>query len=464
MKSEIQKLVEQRNFAALKQKLAAMEAADIAELVGELDGKEMGVVFRLLSTDKAAEVFSHLSLDKQERLIEILSGEAMVKILNEMSPDDRTELFEELPEDVAQRLIGGLSWAERQVAIDLLKYPEHSVGRLMTPEFVTIKPNWTVKQALEHIRKVAPQKETINVVYVVDSAGRLIDDLELADLVLADPDATVDEIIDRHPVALLATADQTEAVDMMKKYDAVALPVVDDKGVLVGIVTIDDVMDVAEEEDTEDFQKMSAVVALEEPYFATTIVEMLRKRLPWLALLFCAELLTVLALNKFESRLDVAIFALTVLFMPLINSTAGNTGSQMAGLVIRGLAVHEMRPSHWWRILGRELLTGGTMGLTLGLLGTIAAVLLLGFRQSSVSGSFLMLSTDLWIKAIGVGVSIAVAVTVANIIGAMIPLVFQSLGLDPAVTSGPFLASIMDVTGVVIYFTIASSLLMLLKI
>ena len=437
MKSEIQKLVEQRNFVALKQKLAAMEAADIAELVGELDGKEMGVVFRLLSTDKAAEVFSHLDLDKQERLIEILSGEAMFKILNEMSPDDRTELFEELPDDVAQRLIGGLSWAERQVAIDLLKYPEHSVGRLMTPEFVTIKPDWTVKQALEHIRKVAPQKETINVVYVVDSAGRLIDDLELADLVLADPDATVDEIIDRHPVALSATADQTEAVDMMKKYDAVALPVVDDKGVLVGIVTIDDVMDVAEEEDTEDFQKISGVIVFEEPYFATTFGEMLRKRLPCLIILAIAGIFTASGVALFEHSMGKDMLILLVAFLPLLNDSAGNTGSQISALIIRGLAVREMRLDNWFSVFSREIRMGPSLGLFLGIIACIIA-LIFG-RPLKV--------------ALVLALSMVLALTVANLVGAMLPFVLKRIHLDPATTSGPLITTIMDILTVIIYFT-----------
>ncbi len=456
---EIRELIAAKEFATLKEYLIALDSPDVAELAGDLDGEELGVVFRLLPTEIAAEVFALLELEKQERLLEVLSGEALADILNEMSPDDRTELLEELPDDVAARLIGSLSPDERRVAIDLLQYPEESVGRLMTPEFVAIEADATVRGVLDHLREVAPQKETINVLYVVDSAGRLVDDIRLEDLVLAEPDAVVGDIIDRHPVSLSATADREEAVDIIKKYDAVALPVVDAAGLLVGIVTIDDAMDVAEEEDTEDFQKMAGVAALEEPYFATTYGEMLRKRLPWLAMLFAAEILTVLALTNFQNTLNVAMFALIVLFMPLVNATAGNTGSQMAGLVIRGLAVREMEPGHWWRILMRELALGGTMGVILGMLGVAAAMILLSLSQAGAAAS----DASQWPNALAVGVSIASAVIVANIAGAMIPLLFKRLGMDPAVTSGPFLASIMDITGVMIYFSIASGMLVVLQ-
>ena len=456
---EIRELIIRKDFATLKKYMTALDSPDVAELIGDLDGEELGVVFRLLPRQIAAEVFALLELEKQERLLEILSGEALAGILNEMPPDDRTELLEDLPEDIAARLIGTLNPAEREVATDLLRYPEDSIGRLMTPEFVAIDADATVRGVLDHLREVAPQKETINVLYVVDADSRLIDDIRLEDLVLAEPDAVVGEIIDRHPVSLQATADREEAVDIIKKYDAVALPVVDETGIMVGIVTIDDVMDVAEEENTEDFQKMAGVGALEEPYFATTYAEMLRKRLPWLALLFAAEILTVLALTNFQNTLNVAMFALIVLFMPLVNATAGNTGSQMAGLVIRGLAVREMEPGHWWRILTRELALGGTMGVILGVLGVAAAMVLLSLGQAGAE----MSEASRWSNAVAVGVSITSAVIVANLAGAMIPLLFKRLGMDPAVTSGPFLASIMDVTGVMIYFSIASGMLVLLQ-
>ena len=448
---EIREFIERKDFAGLKGVLGELDVHDVADLAGDLDGNELGVVFRLLEPQRAADVFAALELEKQERLLEILSGEALGDILNEMSPDDRTELLEEVPEDVAGRLIDKLDRREREVAIGLLHYPEQSIGRLMTPEFVAVKVGWNAREVLEHLRRVAPQKETLNILYVVDEGGRLIDDIRLEDLVLADPDEVVGEIIDRHPVFLSAYDDREQAVEILRKYDEVALPVVDSAGVMVGIVTHDDVMDVQAEEDTEDFHKIMAVAALEEPYFATTYGEMLRKRLPWLVLLFGAELLTVLALSSFLGSLNAGLFALLVLFMPLINATAGNTGSQMAGLIIRGLAVREMSPGDWWRVLFRELALGGTLGVALGLLGVVASMFMMRFAGAAPDAG------AAWSNAIGVGVSVTTAVIVANLIGSMVPLLFKRMGLDPAVTSGPFLASVMDVTGVMIYFSVATA-------
>ncbi len=439
---EIRELIDQKDFATLKSVLAELDVHDVADLMGQLRGEDLGVVFRLLPRDRATQVFAQLELEQQERLTEILSSESLSRILNDMPPDDRTELLEDLPEDVAQRLLGTLSRDQRQVAIELLHYPADSIGRLMTPEYVAVPAHLTVREVLEHIRRVAPRKETLNMLFVVDEAGRLVDEIRLEDLVLADPDAVVGDIIDRHPVYLRANEDREVAVEIFMKYDEVALPVVDDDGVLVGIVTHDDVMDVQEEENTE------------EPYFATTFPEMLRKRLPWLALLFMAELLTVLALTGFQQRLEVGLFAVIFLFMPLINATAGNAGAQMAGLVIRGLAVHEMEPKDWSRVLGRELLLGGTMGFALGLLGVVTSALVLIWGKGEPVSQMALLA-----KAGGVGISVAAAVVFANVAGGMIPLFFKRIGLDPAVTSGPFLAAIMDVSGVLIYFTVASAML-----
>ena len=451
---EIRELIQQKQFAELKHVLCELDVHDVADLLGTLQGRELGVAFRLLSRNRAAEVFANLELEQQEDLLSILTSEDLAGILNAMPPDDRTSLLEDLPEQIAGRLIASLRPDEREVAEELLQYPEDSIGRLMTPEYVAVRADWTVQQVLNHIRKVAPEKETLNMLFVVDEAGKLLDEVRLEDLVLADPEATVSKIREHNPAYLLATDDREQAVEVFKKYDEVALPVVEANGVLVGIVTHDDVMDVQEEEDTEDFHKMAGVVALEEPYFATTFFEMLRKRLPWLGLLFAAEMLTVLALTRFEQNLDVRIFALIVLFMPLINATAGNAGAQMAGLVIRGLAVRELGPGDWLRILGRELTLGGTLGLCLGVMGVAAAWVMLSLGRANPPAGLELLA-----KSAGVGISITAAVVFANLAGGMIPLLFKRIGLDPAVTSGPFLTSVMDISGVLIYFTIATGLL-----
>ncbi len=270
LESEIRELIERKDFATLKRSLAALDEHDLVELADGLDGPDLGVVFRLLPPAAAGEIFGGLELETQERLLEVLTGDKLAGILNEMPPDDRTELFEDLPGDVTDRLINALDDDERLVAIDLLRYREDSIGRLMTPEYVAIMADWTCRRVFDHLREVAPQKETFNVLYVVDADGKLVDELTLEDLVLADPGDVVGELIDRHFVALNADQDREDAVEAFMHQEAVALPVIDDGGVLVGIVTVDDVMDVQEEENTEDFHKIVAVTALEEPYFATT--------------------------------------------------------------------------------------------------------------------------------------------------------------------------------------------------
>ncbi len=444
---EIRKLVEEKNFTALKATIRDMEVHDLTELLGDLEGEDLAVVFRLLPRDEAADIFGDLEIERQEELLETLSSEKVVAILHDMPPDERTELLEELPGELAQRLLNNLRGEERQIAQSLLAYPEESIGRQMTPEYVAIRPDWTIKHVLAHIRKVAPAKETLNVVYVVDKNWKLLDEIRLEQIVLADPDQTVGDLMDEQVPLLQANDDQEAAVELFKKYEALALPVVNSKGVLVGIVTVDDGLDVAEEENTEDFQRMAGMAPLEGSYFGTGFLAMLRKRLPWLALLLAAQTLTTIVLLGFDK---LPLFAVLVLFVPLINSPAGNTGTQMAGLMIRGLAVAEVELSDWWRVLLRELRHGLVLGLTLAVLG---------FAAAWVFSSFAHVKADPRQLAFAVSLAIALAVTLANVIGSMLPFFFKRVGLDPAVTSGPFIASLMDVSGIMIYFTIATTVL-----
>lgn len=445
--SEIHELVEGKDFARLKSTIGAMEVHDLTALLGELDGDDVAVVFRFLGRELAADVFGDLEIEQQEELLVTLSSETVAGILNDMPPDERTELLEELPGSLAQRLMSGLRGDELRVARSLLAYPEDSVGRLMTPEYVAIRPDWTVDDVFAHIRKVAPAKETLNVIYVVDEDGKLLDEITLEGLVLADHSDAVRDLMDRQVATLQATDDREAALDDFKKYEAVALPVVDSQGALVGMVTVDDAMDVAEEEYSEDVQKMAGMGALEYSYFGTGMAGMLGKRLPWLVLLLAAQMLTVLALTNFlENFKYVTEFAVLVLFMPLINSTAGNTGSQAAVLMTRGFAVQEMDLGDWTRVLLHEVTRGLIMGLVLGVAG-YGTVVLFG-RGGQV--------------ALAVGLSIVTAVTLANLIGSMLPFLFKRIGLDPAVTSGPFLASLMDLSGIVIYFSIAVAIFRLL--
>jgi len=439
----IHQLLEAKDFVALKSAVAEMEVHELTDLLTELEGTDLAVVFRLLPSGDAADVFGDLPLELQEELLDTLSSAKVATILNDMPPDERTELLEELPGELAQRFLRSLRGEELRIARDLLNYPEQSIGRLMTPEYVAIKPDWTIAEVLTHIRGVAPAKETINMAYVVDARSKLIDEVSLEQLVLSDPDASVQDLMDGHVAALEAYEDQEAAIDEFKKYEAVALPVVNSQGILVGIVTVDDVMDVQEEENTEDFQKMAAVGAMESSYFHTSYFRMMAKRLPWLVLLFLAEILTVITLDAFGGSIDHKLLAIMVGFVPLINSCAGNTGSQMAGLMIRGLAVAEIDSADWAKVMGRELMRGVSLGVVLGLMG---------FATVMVFGKGLSLA---W----GVMLALVAVMALANLLGSMLPLFFKRIGVDPAVTSGPFIASIMDVSAILVYFSIAAAIL-----
>jgi len=444
MKARAHELIEAKDFATLKASIRQMEVHDLTELLAELEEEDLAVVFRLLPQQDAAEIFGDLPIERQEELLETFSSEKVASILNDMPPDERTELLEELPGALTQGLLSSLRGDQLKIARSLLNYPEDSIGRRMTPEYVAVRPDWDIEKVLLHIRQVGADKETVNVIYVVDDRGKLLDELTLEQLVLADRDAAVRDLMDEQVAVLGAFDDQESAVDEFKKYEAVALPVADSQGVLVGIVTVDDVLDVAEEEDTEDFQKMAGMAALEYSYFGTGFSGMIRKRLPWLVLLLMAQMLTTVALTSFTA---VPLFAALVIFMPLINSPAGNTGSQMAGLMIRGLAVQEMEMRDWWRVLFRETGRGLALGVILAVLG-YGAVMLFGRGHG-----------------IGLAVALAIisAVTMANLLGSMLPFLFKRIGLDPAVTSAPFIASLMDVSAIMIYFSIAVAVLKLAR-
>ncbi len=446
---EIEELLAQRRFDQLRAALIDFEPADIAELVDGLEPDQAALVFRLLPRDLATEVFSYLDPEQQQQLIAHLGTERVAALLNELEPDDRTALFEELPAEVAQRLLALLTPAERRVTQAILGYPEESVGRLMTPDYVRVRADWTIARALEHIRKYGRDAETVNVIYVIDEQHRLIDDLHIRQFLLADPQQTVESLMDRKVVALAATDDREEAVRLMQHYDVIALPVVDSRGILVGIVTADDVADVAEEEATEDIQKMGGMEALDAPYLESSLAQMLRKRAGWLSLLFLGQMLTATAMGFFEDAIERAV--VLALFLPLIISSGGNAGSQATSLVIRAMAVGEVTLRDWWRVLRRELITGLTLGLWLGLIG-VARIVLWPDHASVYGDHYLQL-------ALAVGVSTLGVVTFGAFAGAMLPFVLRLLGLDPAAASAPFVATVVDVTGVIIYFSVAAVML-----
>jgi magnesium transporter len=437
-KIDIESLIEDGEFFKLKSALSELEIHDLAELLSELDGeKELPIAFRLLPTERAAEILGEFELDKQEDLLTKLSGKKIADIINEMPPDDRTVLLEELPGEMAQRLMNQLRGEQLTIARTLLGYPEDSIGRRMTPNYIAVREDWTIDQVLHQIRKVGKTRETFNVLYVVDKHWKLLDEIQLENIVLADPDQTVFDIMDNQVSSLNASDDQEIAVEEFKKYDALVLPVVDKAGTLVGIVTVDDIMDIQEEENTEDMQKMAAMVVMEESYFSTGFLRMATKRLPWLLLLLLVGIFAVMALEGFAE-----LFAIIGMFMPLINAAAGNTGAQISTLMIRGFAVNEIHLSDWLRVLTREGLRGVVMGIVLALLASAIAI------------SF---SHKIGI-AFAVGIAMIAAVTLANVIGSMLPFIFKRIGIDPAVTSGPFISCLMDISSILIFFSIASGM------
>jgi magnesium transporter len=443
---DIRELIAAGEFFRLKQTLTEMDIHDVADLLVRMpEEKELAIAFRLLPKEKAAEIFGEFEPEQQEKLLATFNNTEVADLINHMPPDDRTELLEELPGQVAQKLMNYLRGEELTMARALLAYPEGSIGRVMTPEYVAVRKHWTIQRVLEHLRRVAADRETFYIVFVVDDNWKLVDEIYLEDIVLSEPTETVEELMDGQYSCLTATDDQETAVEAFKKYDAIALPVVDTKGTLVGIVTFDDVMDIQEEESTEDMQRMTGMGPLEYSYFGAGFGRMLKSRLPWLLMLLAAETAAVLVLNGFQKWL-----AVLAMFMPLINATAGNTGSQVAGLMIRGLAVQEIDVRDWVRVFAREVGRGMLMGVILAVMA-FGIVLIVGDPAD----------TNLRTTGLAVGMAMIVAVTLANLLGAMLPLMFKRIGVDPAVTSGPFIACVMDVSSILIFFTIASSILTL---
>jgi len=446
---DVHELIEKKEWKVLKQELNALQPLYIAEIFEELEKTDYIVLFRLLSRLVAKETFQYLSHEQQEEIIEglAMNRNQIASLLNDLDPDDRTAFFEELPGKVSQRLVQMLSKEEREIATRLLGYPEESIGRLMTPEYVAIKPHFTVEQALQHIRKFGRDSETLNVIYVVDNQWKLIDDIRIKELILASPEQVISEMTDNHFVALSAYDDQEIAVKVFQDQDRVALPVVDTDGTLLGIVTVDDVMDVAEEESTEDFQKFGGTSELDLSYTKTSLLGMVKKRAGWLIVLFFGEMLTASAMSYFDHEIAKAV--ILALFVPLIISSGGNTGSQAASLIIRSLALDELKLWNWWYVLKKEILSGLLLGSILGIIGFMR----IWVWQEAGWYDY----GDYWFwVALSVALSLTFVVLWGTLSGSMIPMILKRFGLDPATASAPFVATLVDVTGLIIYFTIAA--------
>jgi len=432
-----QELVQEKQWKTIRDEIVTLDPLQIAEIIEELSDDEDLIVFRLLPRELAKSTFQHLSHDKQEEIIEGLAHNVnkLSSLLNDLDPDDRTAFFEELPGEIAQRLIQLLSPQERRIATTLLGYPEDSIGRLMTPEFVAIKPHYTVEEALNHIRKFGRDSETLNVVYIVDNQWKLIDDIRIREIILATPDQKIEELMDYRFVALSAFDDQEMAVRVFQDQDRVALPVVNSEGWLLGIVTFDDMMDVAEEETTEDFHKFGAFQEAVVNPLKAKISSLYKTLVVWLTALVFVNVFSGAAISKFESVIQSVVSL--VFFLPLLIDSSGNAGSQSATLMIRSLAVGEVKLSDWYRLIGKEVLVSLLLGITMA----IGAGIVANFRSPEI--------------VVVVGLTMVLTVMAGSLIGMLLPFIFTKLKLDPATASAPLITSIADISGVLIYFSIA---------
>ena len=442
---EIRELIEGQDEVTLRETLDRWVPADVAALFDELNDAEDLAGFRLLHGPQRVQVFEYLDQALQQRLLAGLSDAEAGGVLSEMAADDRTALLGRMPDEDRDRHLTLLTAEQRTIAQSLLQFPDESVGRLMSPECIAVRSHWTIQHVLDHIRKHGHDSETLNVVYVVDADHKLIDDLRIRQVLLATPTQTIHDLMNHNFVALSANDPKRSAVEVFRRYDRTALPVTDESGKLLGVVTIDDVLDVAEQAATQDIQKLGGLEALSEPYSTTPLLTMVRKRATWLVVLFLGEMLTATAMGFFEAEIAKAV--VLALFVPLIISSGGNSGSQAATLIVRALALGEIRLRDWWSVMRRELLSGGMLGLLLGLIGFLRIALWSTFTDIYGPHWFLVAMT--------VGLSLVGIVVWGTLAGSMLPFVLKRCGVDPATSSAPFVATLVDVTGLVIYFTVA---------
>jgi len=442
--AKVEHLLEYGSDNDLAQYIEELNISDVKELVDEMP-ENAPKFLELLSLGRAVHVFRILDFPVQERIFKKISGTRIFELINELPPDDRTSFFSELHGDAVKKLIILLPAEERKEALSLLGYKEDSVGRLMTPDYVTVKKHWNIARVLEHIRRYGINSETIDVIYVIDEKGALLDDLRIRKVLLAPPDALVSDLTDDRLIALNANDPQEDAIEMFRLNNRVALPVVDNDNILLGIVTVDDILWLAKEEYTEDIQKIGGTEALDEPYLDTTLFRLFRKRIGWLAVLFLGELLTATAMGFFESQIAKA--TVLALFIPLIISSGGNSGSQASTLIIQAMALGEITVKDWWRVMRREIMSGAMLGVCLGALG---------FLRISIWHLFAPTYGEHWLLvALVIGTSLIGVVLWGSFAGSMLPLILKKCGADPASSSAPFVATLVDVTGLIIYFSFA---------
>jgi magnesium transporter len=441
---EFNEIIQSEDVLQIREFLNNQNISDVAELIYEFPEFESQIVGNL-SIHRASSTFKILDVPTQKRIIRESPAFKTAELLNDLSADDRTSFLEELPSEVVKELIKTLDPEERKITLSLLGYPESSVGRLMTPEYIAVQKDWTVREVIDHIREVGKDSETIDVIYVVDDKGVFIDDIRIREIILANPEKKIEDVIDNRYIALNVNDDQETASEAFKMNNRVALPVLDNNKVMLGIVTIDDVLWIAQEEFSEDIQKIGGTEALDEPYLEIPLVKLFKKRVVWLVVLFLGEMLTASAMTYFEDEIAKAV--VLALFVPLIISSGGNSGSQASTLIIQAMALGELTIVDWWRVIRRELVSGLMLGAVLGLIGFTRVILWNNIFHTYGEHGALIAAT--------IGLSLVGVVLWGTIAGSMLPIVLKKFGADPATSSAPFVATLVDVTGLVIYFSVA---------
>ena len=445
MQQKFEELIAAGDKLGIQDFLNNQNISDVAELMDENEAYESQIIGNL-SIHRAASVFKILELSTQKRIIKALPPFKTAELLNELPADDRTAFLSELPSNAVRELVKTLNPEERKITLSLLGYPEGSVGRLMTPDYIYVYENDTVEDVLNTIRKYAKSSETIDVIYVINDKGELLDDIRIKDFIMATPEKKVHELMDGRFIALNAGDDQEVANEVFKMNNRVALPVVSTSNKLLGIVTIDDVLWVANEEFSEDIQKIGGTQALDQPYLEMPLFKLFRKRVGWLIVLFLGEMFTATAMGYFEDEIQKAV--VLALFIPLIISSGGNTGSQASTLIIQAMAVGEISLANWWRVMRREIIQGLMLGSVLGIIGFTRVIIWANIIPHVYGANYFLIG-------LSVGISLMGVVLWGTLTGSMLPLLLKRLGADPAVSSAPFVATLVDVTGLLIYFSVA---------
>lgn len=437
MLEKVKELSELKNYIELKKYLATLEPADIAIFISELSKEEIVIVFRLLHKPVAAEVFVELDTDIQEDLINIFTEKELKEVLDELFLDDTADLIEEMPANVVRRIIKNINKKDRKIVNELLKYPEDSAGSIMTPEFIDFKENMTIEDAFEVIRKDGEDKVNIYTGYVLTKSRKILGTVDVKDMILADPEQNITEIIDDNIITVNTLEDKEEAAKKFDKYDLIVLPVVDNEDRLVGIITVDDAIDVLKEEAEEDFEKMAAVTPSEDSYFKTKVITHAKNRMFWLLLLMISSTITGAIITKYEAAF--AALPILVSFIPMIMGTGGNCGSQASTLIIRGLAMDEIRAKDIFKVMWKELRVSLLVGILLAIVNGIR--LLIQYQDMNL--------------AIIVGLTLILTAVMAKLIGCVLPIVAKKVKLDPAIMAAPIITTIVDSCSVFAFFNIA---------